>query len=242
MSFLEKLFNLNMLLNMMLTSAAITVTIMFSKNIASILSLQETSCIIEKVSYAKENATCPCGFFCRSKFPCVRLFVNFQLNHSVPQFDSSSFSGSSIGANDNIERLKPLRQDLHTITFAPECTFSSLDICYEKSEEDKNIKQVEDIVKSLQVVKTFPCYYKPSNTSYVILSHRPSPSEISTWMSICWGVTAIFGATSIVLCWVLGACGFWQKTVKKVVPFENENTLKEKQEKKRQKLIEELKV
>ena len=89
-------------------------------------------------------------------------------------------------------------------------------------------------------MKSFPCFYQPWNTSYVLLRHDPSSSEISTWLGICWGVTAIFAASSILLCWALGSCGFWQKTFQKVLPFENEETLKKKQERRRRKLMEEL--
>ena len=96
--------------------------------------------------------------------------------------------------------------------------------------------------RSYQALKSFSCFYRPSNTSYVLLRHNPTPSEITTWLGICWGVTALFGASSILLCWILGSCSFLQNTFERILPFENENTLKEKQEKKRRKLMEELAV
>lgn len=225
MKLLEKIFNVNMLMNMMLTSAAITVTIMFAKNIASIIKMQKTSCRIQDVSYVSENATCPCGFFCRSKFPCVRIYVNF--SHPLPR------------PPYNLNTPKRLTQDLHSRKNHPECSLGSLDACNEKPYENKNVKQVEDIVKSLEAGE-FDCFYDPSNSTYALLRHQPSLSEISMWLSVCWGVAAFFGATSVVLCCRLGACSFFQRTVKKVLPFENEATLKERKERKRKKILEEI--
>lgn len=234
---LEKLFNVNMLLNMLLISAAITVTFMFAKNIASIYTLQETECTIEKVSYMAENGTCACGFFCRGKFPCVRVLVSYPLNPLKP---IESSSPSQAQTNDaNMQRNKPLRQDLHTVTHMPECSFRSPDVCHNSSNEQRNVDQIESTIKQLQEDK-FRCLFDPGDTAYVLLRHSPSPSEISLWLGVCWVVSAFFVATSILLCWVLGACRFWQNKLRKILPLENENTLKEKQEKKRRKMLQEL--
>ena len=134
-------------------------------------------------------------------------------------------------------KVQTSRKSLHQILNS----WVSVEILH-KSLHHALFPSLQSTLSSQQAKKTFQCYYKPSNSSYVLWTHNPSPSEISTWMAICWGVTAFFSATSFVLCWLLGACGFCQRTVKKVLPFENEETLKEKRQKRRQKLMEELKA